>query len=80
MKKKFLSVIIPVFNEQETILKILKKINLVEIQKEVIVINDGSLDKTDSIIKQHTDLYDRYISYSQNKGKGYALKKGVKIV
>jgi len=77
MKKKFLSVVIPVFNEQETILKILKKINLVEIQKEVIIINDGSVDKTDTIIKQHTDLYDHYISYSQNKGKGFACRLGI---
>jgi dolichol-phosphate mannosyltransferase len=46
-----LSVIIPVYNEKETILKILDKVQKVPIEKEIIIIDDGSNDGTTEILK-----------------------------
>ena len=45
-----LSVIIPVYNEENTILKILNKINRIEINKEIIIVSDS--DKTNLIFKK----------------------------
>ena len=75
-----ISIIIPVFNESKTILKILKKINEIKnIKKEIIIINEGSTDNTKKIIvKECLGLFDRLISYKFNKGKGFACRKGLK--
>ena len=76
-----LSIIIPTFNEEKTILKVLKKIqdnksNIVNF--EVIVVNDGSRDSTNKILQENKSLFDQYISYEKNMGKGYAVKEGIK--
>lgn len=75
----FLSVIIPVFNETaridnlKTITRFFKKFNT-----EIIVINDGSTDKTLKILKDlQRRLKFKIVSYLKNKGKGYAVKRGV---
>ena len=78
MKKKIsLSIIIPVFNEEKTIITILKKIKKIKITKEIIVIDDGSTDKSLILLNQNRFLYDILISYKKNKGKGYACIKGI---
>ena len=76
------SIIIPVFNEANTILKILKKIKKIKkINKEIIIINDGSTDDTKKIIeKKCKGLFNKLISYKNNRGKGYACRKGLKTV
>lgn len=76
------SIIIPVFNEANTIYKILKKINKIKkIKKEIIVINDGSTDHTKKIIeKKCKGLFNKFISYNRNRGKGYACREGFKNV
>jgi len=82
-----LSIIIPLFNEQHrlsynlTILeKFLKKKSKKDI--EIIFVNDGSYDNTNEIIKNfiHKNKKNckfRYISYKNNIGKGFAVKKGI---
>ena len=82
-----LSIIIPLFNEQHrlsynlTILeKFLKKKSKKDI--EIIFVNDGSNDSTNEIIKNfiHKNKKNckfRYISYKNNIGKGFAVKKGI---
>ena len=56
--KKKLSIIIPVYNEKRTIEKLLKKINkLVDINKEIIVVNDGSRDGTKRILEENRIFY-----------------------
>jgi glycosyltransferase involved in cell wall biosynthesis len=74
-----LSIIIPVFNEEKTILKILKKINsLDKINKEIIVVDDGSTDNSKSKIENEClDLIDKNIFLDKNYGKGYACRKGI---
>ena len=76
------SIIIPVFNEANTILKILKKLKKIKkINKEIIIINDGSTDDTKKIIeKKCKGLFNKLISYKNNRGKGYACRKGLKSV
>ena len=81
MNKK-LSIIIPIYNEENTILSILERINECKINDfdfEIIVINDGSTDKTLEIIKKNNNLYDQLVNLDKNKGKGFAVKNGLKI-
>ncbi len=81
-----LSIIIPCFNEETTIHKILDEINKVElsygIKKEVILVNDASTDNTDFIIKKHLEstIDDNiiYIIHEKNRGKGAAIHTGIK--
>lgn len=74
-----LSIIIPTFNEERTIAKILDKVNRVKlpglIQKEIIVINDGSTDTTDRILSKQKIKF-KYFSHKKNLGKGAAVRTG----
>ena len=78
-----ISLIIPLYNEENRIKKnlsfiqnFLKKKNI-----EVIFVNDGSSDNSEKIIKKfiskNNKKFIKYLSYKQNVGKGYAIKKGV---
>ncbi len=55
-----LSVIIPAYNEEQTMEKILKKVEAIKIDKEIIVVDDGSTDSTGEILsrleKEFSDL------------------------
>lgn len=79
--KPYLSIIIPVYNEQkrlknlETIFAYLKKQSFTS---EIIVVNDGSNDKTRTILKKLSQQYPiTIVSYKENAGKGFAIKKGM---
>ncbi len=76
-----LSIVIPCFNEEKTISKIIDKIiNKVNLDKEIIVVDDCSTDQTRSILKNELkDKIDKLILNDQNYGKGYSLKEGIKI-
>jgi len=82
---KKLSIIIPAYNEENTIGAILDKINYVKllgnIEKEVIIINDCSKDGTELAIAryqaQHPDLPIRYFRHEKNRGKGAAIHTGI---
>ena len=76
-----LSIIIPCYNEEATILQVVSRINNVKIQdikKEIIIINDGSTDGTINKIKDINDLV--IINHDKNKGKGEAIRTGLKYV
>ena len=77
-----LSIIIPAYNEENTILEILKKINIVEVsgvEKEIIVIDDFSSDNTLKLLESNSYLYNKLIKSERNSGKGAAVKKGLKV-
>jgi cellulose synthase/poly-beta-1,6-N-acetylglucosamine synthase-like glycosyltransferase len=79
---KKLSIIIAVFNEDKTILKILEKLKQEKknnFKYEIVVINDGSKDNTEKILIENSNLYDRLLNLKTNKGKGFAVKEGLKI-
>ena len=76
------SIIIPVFNEESTIVELLKKINAQSLdgfELEVIVIDDGSTDKTPELLAQHDDLFHHLARLPSNQGKGAAVKAGLKL-
>jgi len=74
-----LSIIVPVYNEETTIKRVLTKIikKNFGIKKEVIVVNDGSKDSTGAILKKLKYPNLKVISYTVNQGKGYAIRKGI---
>ena len=74
------SVIVPIFNEEKTIIKLLNRISETKKQGfdyEIIVINDGSTDNSLKLLEENKSLYDQLITYEKNRGKGYAVKKGL---
>ena len=75
-----LSIIIPVFNEETTILEILNRVNVLKkkCQIEVIVINDGSNDSSKKIIESNSQYYSKFINLEKNSGKGKAVIEGIK--
>ncbi|MBT3341134.1 MAG: glycosyltransferase family 2 protein [Planctomycetes bacterium] len=72
-----LSVVIPVFNEQETLLEILGRVRATPFEKEIILIDDCSVDNTREILKTLEGDEDLTILYHDvNQGKGAALRTG----
>lgn len=73
------SIIIPCFNEQSTIKEIIHKINnQSKIDKEIIVVDDYSQDKTREILQHELkNVIHKIILNDQNYGKGYSIRKGI---
>ncbi|MBI2632863.1 MAG: glycosyltransferase family 2 protein [Parcubacteria group bacterium] len=81
---KTLSIIIPVYNEEKTIERVLEKVvaqNIGDWEKEIIVIDDGSTDNTISNIKYQISKTQNQnfimIKNPKNTGKGNAIRKGI---
>ena len=77
-----ISIIIPVYNEDKSILEVLKRIHAkVDSQNnfEIIVINDGSTDNTLRVLEENNTLNNQLITYETNYGKGNAVKKGLEV-
>jgi len=72
------SIIMPVFNEKNTLSLILEKIKNVNIEKEIIIVDDCSVDGTKEILKKINDPEVRVIYHSKNKGKGAAIRTAQK--
>ena len=75
-----LSIIIPVYNEIKTIEKLINKILKLNIKKQVIVVDDGSSDGTQLILKKFKNKIDKLIVHNKNRGKGAAIKSAQKFV
>lgn len=72
-----LSVIIPVYNEAKTIWLIVEKVNAVAVDKEIIVVDDGSSDGTDKILREMSYPNLKVIHHTSNRGKGAAFLTGL---
>ena len=73
-----LSIIIPIYNEKRTLLKIIQKVeeaDTIGLEKEIILVDDGSHDGTREILKSLEGKY-RVFYHSKNQGKGQALRTG----
>lgn len=76
-KNMTLSIIIPVFNEENTIKEIIKRVWAVSlpVKKEIIVVNDGSFDKTSEILKKLKKEFNFILKeHQENQGKGAAIR------
>ena len=74
--KKF-SIIIPVYNEEKRIRYLLESINKLDYPKEfyeVIVVNDGSSDRSRNIVEEFSFV--KLINFQKNRGRFFARKKG----
>lgn len=77
----FLSIVIPVFNEKKTLLKIIEKIDLLPktLTRELVIVDDGSTDGSREILKKLEYRNDITVIYKEeNSGKGDSLKVGFK--
>ena len=80
-----ISIVVPLYNEEKTIINILSKIQneikkLNEFNFEVIIINDGSNDNSKKLLEENSNLYSTLISFNKNRGKGFAIKEGLKKI
>jgi len=74
-----LSIIIPVYNEKATLLKIIAKVravNLGNVKKEIIIVDDASRDGTTEIIRNIKNA--KKVFHKINMGKGAAIREGIK--
>ncbi len=74
-----LSIVMPVFNERNTVGEALRRVRDVPlpVEREVIVVDDGSNDGTREILERLRDSTVRVVSYPNNQGKGAAVRKGI---
>jgi len=73
-----ISVIIPVYNEALTIKEIIFRVQNVDLEKEIIVVDDHSTDGTSAQLKDINEQYEnvQILTHDRNRGKGAALRTG----
>jgi glycosyltransferase involved in cell wall biosynthesis len=82
-----LSIIIPAYNEENSITKILEKLRTVELRdgigKELVIVNDCSRDNTESRViefqGENPDMTIKYFKHEVNQGKGAAIHSGIRL-
>jgi glycosyltransferase involved in cell wall biosynthesis len=77
---KKLSVIVPVLNERNTVAEIVRRMRAVELpdglDREIIVVDDGSTDGSVDVLRQLHDSTVRVVTHAENRGKGAAVRTG----
>ncbi len=73
-----LSIVIPVYNEEETLEEVFRRVQATPYTKEIIAVDDASTDSSHDILKRLAEEYDnlRLFFHDQNQGKGAALRTG----
>ncbi len=76
-----LSIIIPCFNEARHIVQVLDAVRHVDIEKEIIVVDDASTDRTRELLEEQKKLHPLVTFYKPvNEGKGAAIRSGLELV
>jgi glycosyltransferase involved in cell wall biosynthesis len=78
-----LNILIPVYNEEKTIIEVLVKLNKVckpIKNKKIVVVDDGSTDNTHRLLEKNKKLYNKLVTSEVNKGKGNAIILGLNEV
>ena len=74
-----ISIIIPCYNEEKTILSVINEIeDFKDCEKEIIIIDDGSSDNTKNLLKELNKGYVKVFYHDRNYGKGKAIQTGIK--
>jgi glycosyltransferase involved in cell wall biosynthesis len=73
-----LSILMPVYNERETIREALQRVRAVPVEKEIIVVDDASTDGTTGILEQEPEI--TLIKHADNQGKGAAIRTALQAV
>ncbi len=73
-----LSIVIPVYNEVGTIQEIVSRVQAVDLEKEIVIVDDGSTDGTRELLQEITLSHEnvRVLYHDRNQGKGAALRTG----
>jgi glycosyltransferase involved in cell wall biosynthesis len=78
-----LSVIMPVFNERATVAEIIRRMRAVQLpgnlNPQIIVVDDGSSDGSDKVLRALEDSTVRVVTHQQNQGKGAAIRTGMAL-
>lgn len=79
-KLRKLSVVVPVYNERNTLVEVVRRMRSVQlpdgVDREIIVVDDGSTDGTRDVLRQLGDSTVRVVLHPTNRGKGAALRTG----
>ena len=76
-----ISVIIPAFNEEQTLEQVVKAVSSLPIEKQLIVVNDGSTDGTCKVLEALRVPYELTVVHcEENRGKGFAIRSGLPYV
>ena len=77
-----LSVIVPVFDERNTVVEIVRRMRAVvlPVDLEIVIVDDGSTDGTGDVLRQLADSTVRIVLHEHNKGKGAAIRTGLEKV
>jgi dolichol-phosphate mannosyltransferase len=73
-----LSILMPVFNESQSIAAVIERVRAVALDKEIILVNDGSTDGTSDLIKKFNSDNLKVIHHLTNQGKGAAIRTALK--
>ena len=78
MSDVVLSVIMPVYNEMGTIREIVRRVMDLPVDKELIIVDDGSTDGTLDVLWEISDSRIEVLFHDRNKGKGAAVRTGIR--
>lgn len=71
-----ISVIVPIYNEEDTLHRLLERLRSAPFRKEIITVDDFSSDDSAEILKKEKDIV--FLQHGENKGKGAAIRTGIR--